>query len=415
MDILDGINAFLWGKVLLIPLLGAGALFTVKLGAPQLRLPSFLMRAESPRNKGVSQFRTVCMSLGASMGTGNITGVTAAVAAGGAGAVFWMWVSAFLGMATVYAENCLSVRYSDEKCRGPMAYLEKGLGCRRLACVFAVMCVIASFGMGGMIQVSSFAVSLGECVHVPQYAAAAAVFVMIYAVVSGGARRIGSAAQALLPAVSVVYGVLCIAVLIKFREDISAAIGAVFAQAFGVKQAVGGVCGYRISRAVTAGISRGVFSNEAGLGSSPLLHSAAESDSTHTQGMWGMFEVFLDTVVCCTLTAFTLLVSGQDTVQKAASAVTGRSSPYIIAVLLAVFAFCTVMGWYYCGESAFLYLSGDERTSIFPLLFAAFASLGAVVPVGAVWALSDIFNGFMAFPNLIGLFFLRNKINRNEN
>ena len=413
MYILDKLSSLIWGPPLIVLLLFTGLLFTFRLKGLQLRLPYFLLHRNDSANKGLSQFRTVCMSLGAAMGTGNITGVSAAIVIGGAGSLFWMWISAFIGMATVYAENYLSVLYSSRNKRGPMAYLEKAVGGRRLACIFAVMCVLAAFGMGGMIQVSAFAESLRKCVRIPDTVMFFIMCILIYSVVSGGASRIGTAAQALLPAASAVYAVLCAAVIIKHHGEFSAMIASVFTQAFGIRPAAGGISGYALSKAVSAGIRRGTFSNEAGLGSSPVLHSAAESDSPHTQGMWSMFEVFFDTMICCTLTAFTLLSSGQSTVQDAFSFVAGPSSVYIVSVLMAVFAFCTVIGWYYCGETAFLYLSGGTRSHILPIVFAVTASAGTLVSVDLVWILADIFNGTMAFPNLVGLLLLRDKVKRN--
>ncbi len=411
MYIFDKISSLIWGKPLIALLLATGGFYTIKLNAPQFRLYRFMTDSSKNRNNsGLSQIRTVCMSLGAAMGTGNITGVAAAVAIGGAGAVFWMWISAFFGMAVVYAENYLSVLYSDKKSRGPMAYLEKGVGSKHLACAFAVMCVLASLGMGGMVQVNSFAESLGSLM--PDHLLAAIMFLLIYAVISGGAKRIGTAAQTLLPPASAVYAVICFLVLIRNRSNIPGAFSSIFTEAFGFRQTVGGICGYGLSKAVSVGIRRGIFSNEAGLGSSPILHSAAESDSPYTQGMWSMFEVFFDTVLCCTLTALTLLASEKNTVTSAFSTVAGDSSAYIIAALMAVFAFCTIIGWYYCGESAYIYIFPDSPGKLFPLFFSLISAMGAVISADAVWAVSDIFNGMMAFPNLIGILLLNKKIKK---
>ena len=400
---LERVNSFIWGNGLVFLLLATGLLCTVRLGFVQAKLPKFLIKREKTENKGLSQLRTVCMSLGTAMGTGNITGVAAAVSAGGAGAVFWMWVSAFLGMALVYAENSLSVKYSDGKCRGTMAYLEKGLGSRKTAVFFAFMCMLVSFGMGGMVQVSSFSDSLRCCGDISPYIIAIAAFLLIFAVVSGGAQRIGGAAQILLPLVTLLFVCTCLAVIVTHIRNVPQAFASIFKGAFGFRQAAGGALG----TAVSVGIRRGIFSNEAGLGSSPLLHSAAESDSPETQGMWSMFEVFFDTVICCTLTAVTLLCVGGDlSVTSAFATVLGRYSVYFIAAEMMIFAFCTVIGWYYCGETAFIYLFGDSRKRGFAVAFAFIAALGAVLSVRMVWTVSDIFNGLMAFPNLLALIIL---------
>lgn len=416
-DFLDKINSFIWGAGLIFLLLFTGLIYTVKLRFVQFRMIPFLIRngrKESHKNNdGISQFRTVCMSLGTAMGTGNIAGVATAVATGGAGAVFWMWVSAFLGMALVYAENSLSVTYSTKDSKGPMAYLSIGLGSRKLAVVFAVSCILASVGMGGMVQVNTFTESLKSCVNINSFVIAGIIFIMIFLVVSGGAERIGKTAQMLLPAVSLFYIAGCIMVLFVFRKNIPYAFAEIFRQAFGIRQAVGGISGYAVSKAVSTGIRRGIFSNEAGLGSSPVLHSAAESDSPELQGMWSMFEVFFDTVICCTLTAVTVICASDDfSVQTAFSSVIGNYAPPFLAFETAVFAFCTIIGWYYCGETAFRWLAGKKCGKIPSIVFASVASLGAVFTMQTVWTLSDIFNGLMAFPNLAGLILLMNKVRK---
>ncbi|MDE5771202.1 MAG: amino acid carrier protein [Ruminococcus sp.] len=414
-DFLEKINSYVWGAGLIFLLLFTGLIYTIKLRFVQFRMIPFLIRNRNSgkKNNGISQFRTVCMSLGTAMGTGNIAGVATAVATGGAGAVFWMWVSAFFGMALVYAENSLSVTYSTKDTKGPMAYLKNGIGSRKLAVLFAVFCILASVGMGGMVQVNTFTENLKSCVNINSFIIAGIIFIMIYLVVSGGAERIGKTAQMLLPAVSLLYIAGCITVLFVFRKNIPHAFGEIFRQAFGMRQTVGGISGYAVSRAVSTGMKRGIFSNEAGLGSSPILHSAAESDSPELQGMWSMFEVFFDTVICCTLTAVTVICASDDfSVQTAFSAVIGNYAPPFLSFETAVFAFCTIIGWYYCGETAFRWLTGKNCGKIPCVVFALTASLGAVFTMQTVWTLSDIFNGLMAFPNLVGLILLMNKVRK---
>ncbi|MDE6035052.1 MAG: amino acid carrier protein [Ruminococcus sp.] len=402
---LEKLNSYVWSSGLIFLLITTGIIYTVKLRFVQFRIIPFF-RKNPPDRK---QFRTVCMALGTAMGTGNITGVTSAIATGGAGAVFWMWISAFFGMALVYAENTLSMMYSTEDLKGPMAYLRKGLGSPELAVIFAVFCVMACIGMGGMVQVNTFSDSLGT-LYINRYVIALSAFILIYLVTSGGAERIGNTAQLLLPVVSVAYMALCIAVLCVFRKRIPSAFAEIFGQAFGIRQFAGGVSGYALSRTVSAGIRRGIFSNEAGLGSSPILHSSAENTAPEVQSMWSMSEVFFDTVICCTLTALTVICTGTFSIQNAFSIVTGEFSVPFLAVSMAVFAFCTVIGWYYCGESAFTYLTGGRYKKFFCVVFAILASSGAVLTMRTVWTLSDIFNGLMAFPNLTGLVLLMNKV-----
>lgn len=404
---LDTINGFIWGLGLIFLLLGTGLFFTIKLRFIQLRMPFELFQNGSHQNSGLSQLKTVCMSLGTTMGTGNITGAAAALAIGGAGSVFWMWVSAFLGMGTVYAENVLSAKYSDSHRKGPMAYLSAGLGCSGLAAAFAVCCVLASFGMGGMVQVNTFAEGLSDCLPVSRIIVAAICFALIYAIIRGGARSIGTAAQYLLPIASLAYALVCAAVLIIHRGQLPSVFSRIFSEAFNFRSAGGGLLGY----AVSTGIRRGVFSNEAGLGSSPILHTAAGDTSGHVQGLWAMFEVFFDTILCCTLTAVTVLCASESlSVAEALSAVKGLPVSPFLAAELGLFALCTVIGWYYCGESAFLYLTGQRYRGVFCLLYALAAASGAIFSAELVWTVSDIFNGLMAFPNLTGLLLLNKKI-----
>lgn len=407
-EFLEKVNNFVWGNGLVFLLLATGIIFTIKLRFIQLRLPKFMLSGKKSHNSGLSQLKTVCMSLGTTMGTGNITGTATALATGGAGAVFWLWVSAFFGMATVYAENVLSTKYSDDNAKGSMAYLSKGLDMKWLAWIFALFCVLASFGMGGMVQVNTFAESLSETCRVNPIIIFAVTFAVIYAITSGGAERIGTSAQYLLPVASVAYAIACVAVLIVFRQNIPHVFGEIFKKAFDFKSVSGGFAGYAIS----VGIRRGIFSNEAGLGSSPILHSSAGETEPHTQGMWSMFEVFFDTILCCTLTAITLMCATDNfSVTETFSAIMGNFSKPFITAELCIFALCTVIGWYYCGETAFRYITGKDN-KFFCFVFAVISASGALFSAQSVWTLSDIFNGLMAFPNLIGLLFLTKHVKR---
>ncbi|MBR4628117.1 MAG: sodium:alanine symporter family protein [Ruminococcus sp.] len=412
---IEKMSGLVWGGGLVFLLLFTGTVYTVKLRAVQFRLPGFLISRVKHKSgtAGISQRKTVCMALGAAMGTGNIAGVAAALAAGGPGAVFWMWVSAFLGMSLVYAENALSAVYSGDDVRGPMAYISQGLGSKALAGAFALMCVFAALGMGGMVQVNAVSECVRQTADVPPVLIAVAAFAAMLPVTLGGAQRIGSAAQALLPAAALLYAGVCIAAAAHSADRIPGAFSAIFTSAFGIKQAAGGAAGFGISKAVAVGLRRGIFSNEAGLGSSPLLHSAAVDTSPYEQSMWSMAEVFTDTVLCCTLTAIALLTAAPDlSPATAAATVLGGASVYFTASVMTVFAFCTVIGWYYCGAEAFRYLSGGRYMCLFCVSYSIIASLGAVVSSGTVWAVSDIFNGLMAFPNLLALLLLINKVRR---
>lgn len=398
--ILEKINNFIWGNGLVFLLLFTGVIITIRLKFIQLRLPFLLKKYGKSENSGLSQFKTVCMSLGTAMGTGNIVGAASAVAMGGAGAVFWMWISAFLGMAIVYTENVLSARYSDDELKGPMAYLTKGLGCPFLALIFAVFCVCASLGMGGMAQISVFTEALGKCADFSRPAAAVIIFIAVWLVIKGGGKRIGTAAQLLLPAASLLYTAACIAVIALNYRQIPQVFSSIFSEAFNFRSAAGGTAGY----AVSVGIRRGLFSNEAGLGSSPILHSAAEGTSPRTQGLWSMFEVFFDTIICCSLTAITVLCGSESfSPAEALSAVLGNFSDIFITAELGVFSFCTVIGWYFCGMTTFSYIFKGKYIGAFSVIYAAIAACGALSPAEYVWILSDIFNGLMAFVNVSGI------------
>lgn len=404
---LEKVNSYVWGVVLISLLLMTGALYTFKLRFIQFRMfPYFIKNVKKGGNNG--QFRTICMSLGTAMGTGNITGVASAISIGGAGAVFWMWISAFFGMATVYAENSLSAQFTDKKVRGTMAYIEKGLGSKCLAVFFSICCILACFGMGGMVQINALSESMRNCTDIPPFFLSLVLFLLIYAIISGGAKRIGSAAQILLPFATVLYTVLCIFVIAKYSEKLSYVFSQIINEAFGIKQAAGGISGYALSKAVSAGIRRGVFSNEAGLGSSPILHSSAENaNNSAMQGMSSMLEVFIDTMLCCTLTAVVILCASEDnTVRTAFFHVIGVKTDIFLAVIMSVFALCTVIGWYYCGETAFKYLFKSRKAAIFTFVFSLTASLGAIFKAESIWTISDIFNGLMAFPNLLALLLL---------
>lgn len=409
---LEKINALIWGNGLIVLLLLIGTMYTFRLKAIQFRMFPYLFK--SFRNKEIrkKQFRTLCMSLGTAMGTGNITGVASAIAIGGAGAVFWMWISAFLGMATVYAENSLSARYSDERLKGPMAYLTKGTGCIKLASAFSFCCLLASFGMGGMVQINAMSESIKCCSRISPFYLSAIVFIVVVSIVCGGAKRIENAAKIFLPFATVFYVAACIVVIYKTRSLLPNVFTRIFKEALGFEQCIGGISGYGIKRAVSVGIRRGVFSNEAGLGSSPILHSSADNfKDDELQGMCAMFEVFIDTMICCTITAITILSASSDgTVQGAFSLISGHYSGHIIAILMIVFAFCTVIGWYYCGETAFLFLAPKGSRTVFSFVFSFVAALGAIIKAEKAWTISDIFNGLMAFFNIIGLILLMNHV-----
>lgn len=412
-NMLDIINSYIWGKGLIALLLLTGAVYTVKTGFVQFRMFPFIFRKfRSSKNKR-SQFGTFCMSLGTAMGTGNITGVASAIRLGGAGAVFWMWIAAFTGMALVYAENSLSAKYSNDNICGPMAYIRFGVKSRYLSMFFAVFCLLASFGMGGMVQINEMSNILRKCADIPVPVLFTVLFIIVFVTICGGSDRITTASRVLLPLATISYTLLCVATIIRSDHSISSVFKDIFEEALGLKQILGGITGYGISNAVSVGIRRGIFSNEAGLGSSPILHSSAFNyKSAQTQGMCSMLEVFTDTFVCCTLSALTVLCTGNNySLSDIFTSVTGTTTDLILAVLMSIFAFCTVIGWSYCGLRAFQYIFG-KRSMLFFLIFSAAAASGAVFKSEKIWTLSDIFNGLMAFVNVFALLYLIREVRK---
>lgn len=431
---LTTINNIVWGKPLLILLLGTGLIFTVKLGFFQIRKFPFIMKntffslfhdkshTKCNESGSISQFQAVSAALAAAMGTGNIAGVATALTIGGAGAIFWMWISAIAGMALVYAENYLGTIYRKRKNGkwhgGPMAYLEHGAGSKGLAVIFAVFCAFAALGMGNMTQTNSISSALDESFGIPPLTTGIIVAIICGVIISGGIKRIGSATQILIPVLSIIYIAAAVFVIFFNYDKVPDAFSQIFKGAFGIRAAGGGISGAVISRSINAGLRRGVFSNEAGLGSSAVIHSSADCRDPKQQGMWAVFEVFTDTILCCTLTALVVLTtgateSGKDgvlLVTEAFRRVTGSFAPYFIAAAVSLFAFATIIGWFYCGECAVTYIFGNEGIPFYKFIFLAFVVVGAVAKLEAVWTVSDIFNGLMAIPNLIGLLVLRKKV-----
>lgn len=424
---IERISALLWSDVTLALLLGTGLYFTIRSRLCQVRLFGRGMKAmfgrQGKSSGGLSQFQTMSATLAATMGTGNLVGVATALTIGGAGAIFWMWLSAFLGMAVVYAENVLGTRYRTKTADGsfaggPMGYLERGVGSKALAVCFAVCCVLVSFGMGNMAQTNAMAGALRTAFGVPGWVSGLAAAVVMYGILAGGVKRLGKAATALIPALSLCYLLGALVVLVRFRAALPDAFGAIFRGAFGISAVGGGISGAAIRRCINIGLRRGVFSNEAGLGSAPLLHSTAAADDPATQGACGMVEVFLDTIVCCTVTALVLLTSGAaesgvdgaPMVMAAFSAALGKAGGWFVSAAVTLFAVGTLIGWSCCGLHAARYLSPRHGESVYRVVFPAVCLLGATTALTAVWSLSDCFNALMLFPNIAGLLLLRHRV-----
>ena len=441
MNVLEQVHQMVWGPWTLVIFLGVGIFFTLKCHFFQIRGFLFwwsrtagrLISGEASRKedgtgkgKGISQFQSVCTALAATVGTGNIAGVATALTAGGPGALFWMWVSALIGMITAYAETMLGIRYryrdkDGHYICGPFIYMERGLGLRGMGVLYSFLCLMSSLGMGSMVQANSAISTMEYTWHVPTLAGGLIFTGLLVLVTWGGIRRIGNVAEKLVPAASGIYIAFSMIVILSCLEQIPGALASMVCSAFRPEAAAGGTAGYVISRSVRYGISRGVFSNEAGLGTLAVLHGPTEGTTPHEQGMWAMFEVFFDTVVLCTLTALVILCmtgSSPETIPYEGAALAawcfsrrlGIVGEYLVSGSMVVFAFATVIAWYYLGQQAVVYLK--EKTGIlhlhifYPILFLLAVFAGGCIRLEAIWMLSDLWNGLMAFFNLTALLFL---------
>ena len=385
----------------------------------------------SRHDRQISQFQSLCTALAATIGTGNIAGVAAALATGGPGAIFWMWIVAFFGMMTNYSENVLGIYYrrknsEGEWCGGAMYYLKDGLGSKKgckqigavLAVLFSIFCILASFGIGNMSQINSIAVNLNSVFGLPRFVTGIALMAVAALVIVGGLKRIASVTEMLVPFMAVLYVIGCIVIVCSHITMVGPAFASIIKGAFAMKAVGGGIVGSGVKAAVTWGMKRGVFSNEAGLGSSVMVHSASNVKEPVRQGMWGIFEVFADTIVVCTLTALAVLSSGvmnletgamistsekTALVAEAFSGTLGVAGGWFIAVAITLFAFSTVLGWSVYGSKAFEYLFGTKAMIAYKIVFVVFVVFGATMDLSLAWDLSDTFNGLMAMPNLIGV------------
>lgn len=430
---LDKINDIVWGNWLLGLILFCGTFLSFKIGFIQFDLKStfkgtILSKGMHQSGKDTtSPFQTMTTSLSATMGTGNVVGVASAIMIGGAGAVFWLWISATLGMALIYVENYLGTLYRKKSngitVGGACAYLEYGLKCRPLAIIFSLLCIVASFGIGNMTQSNSIATSLRSTWNVPPSLTGIVTSILIALAIMGGVKRIGKITQFFIPILSLIYIVATLIVTITNVQELPRVFKDIFLQAFGISQVTGGITGTCLIVSLNVGLRRGIFSNEAGLGSSSLLHTSSECNEPHTMGLWGMFEVFLDTMVCCTLTALTILIadidfSGLDSatlvIQSFESGL-GKVSGTFITIAICLFAFATLIGWSVCGENCSKYLFGKVGEMVYKPFFIVCIFLGAILDGSSVWVISDIFNGLMAVPNLIGIMLLSPKVKKSPN
>lgn len=423
LDLLNQINAIVWGPWLLVLLVGTGVYLTIRLGLLQMvKLPRALRLIFFARNKGdgdIDSFKALCTALAATVGTGNIVGVATAIKLGGPGALFWMWVAAFFGMATKYAEGCLAVRFRsvDENgniAGGPMYYIEQGLGkkWKPLALAFAFFGTLtAMLGSGTTTQVNAITSSLNASMGVPILPAVAVITVLVAVITFGGLKSIAKTSEKIVPAMAVLYFLTTVSLLVIFAGELPHALALVFDGAFEGTAAVGGFAGAGIMLAMRSGIARGLFSNESGLGSAPIVAAAAKTKWPAEQGLISMTGTFIDTIIICTLTGLTIIVSGAwqgDTngaalTQVAFSHGYGDIAPILLTISLTFFAFTTILGWNYYGERCLVYLVGIKGIIPYRLCYVAIIAGSASMQLEEIWALADIVNGLMAIPNLIAL------------
>ena len=455
-EINDAVNSFVWVKIGLVLLIGTGILLTIVTKCFQVTHFGhwwkktgggvFDKKSHNKKEKGsVSQFQALCTALAATIGTGNIAGVSAAICLGGPGAVFWMWIAAFFGMMTNFSENVLGIFYrrkndEGEWSGGAMYYLQDGLGSYKgckvigkvLAVLFSCFAALASFGIGNMGQINKITLNIesaffGDISDTMTVAGSVKLIPLVIGlilmvlsgvIILGGLKRIAAFAERVVPFMAVAYILGALILCCIHITAIPAAFAAIFKFAFGIKPVAGAAVGIAIKDVITQGCKRGVFSNEAGLGSSVMVHSNSDVKEPIKQGMWGIFEVFADTFVVCTMTAMVVLTSGfidlstglakegvEDAtlVAKSFSNVFGKGGEYFIAVAILLFAFTTVLGWSHYGSKAVEYLMGTKAAKVYKVLFVLMIVAGALMESSLAWDISDTFNGFMMIPNLIGV------------
>lgn len=423
LEILNEIDAFVWGPPLLVLLVGTGILLTFRLKLLQVfKLPQALGLIFSAKNDGsgdVNSFKALCTALAATVGTGNIVGVVTAIKAGGPGALFWMWMAAFFGMATKYSECLLAVKYRTVDANGnisggPMYYIENGLGkkYKPLAVMFAVFGVLcAYFGIGTFAQVNSIVEITQISAGIPVVYTGIALTVVVAAVTIGGLKSIATVAAKVVPAMALLYFLTTVGIMIVFADQVPAAIATVLNSAFTPTAAQGGFLGATVMLAMRSGVARGVFSNESGLGSAPIVAAAAKTKWAAEQGLISMTGTFIDTIIICTLTGLSLVVSGVWCGPLNGAAMTESAftmafpafGSILLLVGLVLFAFTTILGWNYYGERCVEYLMGVKAILPYRIIFICLIACGPFLKLEEIWVLADIVNGLMAIPNLIAL------------
>jgi AGCS family alanine or glycine:cation symporter len=435
MTLIQSINSFVnglvWGPPMLILLVGTGVFLTFMLKFPQVSKIGlwwkhtfgglFSGRSRASDGSNITPFQAVSTAMASTVGTGNIVGVATAVTLGGPGAVFWMWVSGFFGMVTKYAEVVLALKYreKDEKGQyhgGPMYYIRNGLGAKWLAVIFAALGALATFGIGNMTQANAIASSLNETFGIPAIATGLVLAGVCAIVIIGGIKRIASVTEKLVPFMAAFYLIGGVIILFMNAQALPETFILIMSGAFSFESVGGGIMGYVIMRGMRYGVARGVFSNEAGLGSAPIAHAASSAKEPVEQGLWGIFEVFVDTILICTLTGLVVISSGlyggelegAPLVLASFNQAFGSLGGIFVSVAIFCFASSTILGWSYYGQQCLGYLTNNNRAVdlCYKVLFSVLCVVGAVGGLTLVWDIADTLNGLMAIPNLIALLLL---------
>ena len=439
-DLVSTINFVLWDYLLIYALLGIGLFFSIYLGVPQLTKLGAAFKsvfgglfakkdAADKDHKSLSQFQALAVAVSAQIGTGNVAGVATAITAGGPGAIFWMWFSAVLGMSTIFAEALLAQKYRvvshGKYIGGPAFYITHGLtpkigrsAARFLSGGFSIALIIALGFIGNATQSNSISSAVTVAFNIPPLAVGIGLAVLAGLIIVGGVDRIAKITQFVVPFMAIIYIICAIVILFKFSSHIAPMFNHIFTAAFNPQAVLGGAAGIGMREAVRFGVARGLFSNEAGMGSTPHAHATADVQHPVQQGMAAFVGVFIDTLLVCTATALIILLTDADQLGLQGAAVTqqafviafGSGGAQLLAVCLTFFAFTTIIGWYYFGESNIRFLFHGRHLAVYRTLVLLAIVLGTLGKVDVVWSLSDMFNGFMVIPNLIALFLLRKEI-----
>jgi AGCS family alanine or glycine:cation symporter len=421
-SILITLSSFIWGPIMLALLLGVGIYLTLGLKLMPWRKIGYgfklLFSGKADKDRGdISPFQALMTALSATIGTGNIAGVATAIYLGGPGAIFWMWVTALFGMATKYGEAVLAVKYREVDARGkhvggPMYYIKNGLGdnWKWLGFLFALFGTIAAFGIGNMVQSNSVADALNSNFNIDPMVTGIVLAILVGLVIIGGVTRIGEVAGKLVPVMAVAYIAGSLIVIFANFGEVGNAFSLIFSSAFSGTAATGGFAGAAVWAAMRFGVARGVFSNEAGLGSAPIAHAAAQTNDPVRQGMIGMLGTFIDTILICTMTALVILLTGAWTSGETGASLSTLAygqgisgGNYIVTIGLVIFAFTTLLGWSYYGERCAEYIFGTSIIIPYRIVWVVAVMTGALIKLNFVWLLADVMNGFMAIPNLIAL------------